>query len=509
MDVERRQPSQGRLVHTVGHRWYCVALSIGLLAAGCVQDAADVANTVAEEPQTVTPASEAEVATSVSAGDGAATTSTTSSMPPLLRVTLEQVVGGSLLEPARSEDGSIEPPLEASHMNAIAAGSVGLIAVGESREAVTGNLDAAIWTSPDGREWTRVVDDLGVFGDAASPFGEQAEQRIVDVSATAAGVVAVGTDGTLSDHDAAVWVSADGSTWERVVHDAAVFGGEGDQLINAVVHLDGLLVAVGESAERATVWVSTDGMQWTKAEVADANLGPSTMSDVTPFDGGFVAVGSAGVAMCPAVWLSPAGQSWRWISAETAGTLSGFAAEECTLRPMSNVVGGGRRLVAMGTRLLEDEDPTYADLTTDGPVVWTSFDGFEWILEETSFVPAEDIESRYGYLKHGAPILLEQVVADGTRLFAVGSYELMPSANDLPGFATLWYSDDGGSTWLMAGEATMPPAGVPLGVSGLSLFERSLVLVGADAAPAGPHPDYGWMTWSSTPAVWTVPVNEN
>ena len=82
-----------------------------------------------------TTASEAESPTSVSAGDEAATTSTTSSMPPLLRVTLEQVVGGSLLDPQRSEDGSIEPPAEASHVNAVDARSLVFGGQGRRRSA--------------------------------------------------------------------------------------------------------------------------------------------------------------------------------------------------------------------------------------------------------------------------------------------------------------------------------------------------------------------------------------
>lgn len=508
MDAEGRHPRH-RLEHAVGRWWLLAVFAVGLLAAACVQEATDVTDTVARGEQTITTVEEVGAATTVAAGNATAANSTTSSVPPRLRVVLEQVVGGSLLEPELSEDGSIMPPIEASHMNAVAAGPAGLIAVGESRETATGNLNAAVWTSPDGHEWTLVVDELGAFGDAASHFDEQPEQFIVDVVTSPAGVVAVGADGVLFDHDAAIWASEDGSIWKRVAHDAAVFGGEGDQFINAVVQLGGQLVAVGESAERATVWTSIDGIRWAKAEVADAYSGPSTMNDVSPFDGGFVAVGSAGADLCPAVWLSPDGQSWRGISAEMAGGLSGFAVEECALSPMGNVVGGGRRLVATGTRLLSDEDPSFAGLTTDGPLVWTSFDGFEWVQEETSFVPADDIESRYGYLKHGAPIQLDHVVSDGERLFAGGSYELMLSANDLPGFATLWYSDDGGVTWLMAGELTMPPAGVSIGVRGLSVFDGGLVLVGADAAPAGPHPDYGWMTWSSTPAVWIAPVAES
>ncbi len=97
--------------------------------------------------------------------------------------------------------------------------------------------DAAVWTSPDGLEWTPVADeDLGgVDGQhiwAVQPVGG----RLVAVGFT------YGSDGT---YDGAIWTSSDAIEWSRV--DPAMFDEPGSQLIKGVVGgADGLpLVAVG------------------------------------------------------------------------------------------------------------------------------------------------------------------------------------------------------------------------------------------------------------------------
>ncbi|MDX2465996.1 MAG: hypothetical protein QNL12_01680, partial [Acidimicrobiia bacterium] len=435
---------------------YCrrlaAVLAGGLLVAACVNDVSGISTVV--------------TSSEVPAGSGSPTTgpatlpitnSAPDSLPPAdasppLRVVLEQVVGGSLLPADRPVSSAVGASADTGHMNAVVAGPAGLLAVGELHASDGESRDAGVWVSTDSRLWTR-VDQPDVFGDSMSRFGEGSDQYMSDVAVAVSGVVAVGADGVLFDHDAAIWTSVDGVVWDRVADDEQLFGGAGEQIMHAVAQLGDTTIVVGESSGQAAVWLSTDGDQWIRPDTGEAPGGfgtdPSVMNDVVAFDGGVVAVGSAGVDLCPAVWLSADGLTWSRISAEMAGERSGFDASECAMSPMANVVGATRGVVATGTRGLPDEDPTYVDLTTGGPLVWTSVDGYEWVLQDTTFVPATDIESRYGYLKNGAPIMLEHVVSDGTRLYAGGSYELMLSANDLPNFATLWYSEDGGVTWQM------------------------------------------------------------
>ena len=79
------------------------------------------------------------------------------------------------------------------------AGGLGLVAVGS--DASGGDPDAAVWTSPDGITWFRVLHDEAVFG------GERF-QTMNSVTAGGPGLVAVGSDGSPLDPDAAVWVVA-------------------------------------------------------------------------------------------------------------------------------------------------------------------------------------------------------------------------------------------------------------------------------------------------------------
>ena len=67
------------------------------------------------------------------------------------------------------------------------------------------------------------------------------------VTAGGPGLVAVGYDLFDAGFDAAVWTSPDGVNWSRVPHNEAVFGGTGTQEMNAVTAGGPGLVAVGSA----------------------------------------------------------------------------------------------------------------------------------------------------------------------------------------------------------------------------------------------------------------------
>ena len=102
----------------------------------------------------------------------------------------------------------------------------------------------AVWTSPDGITWSRVPHDETVFG------GES-NQSMEEVVAGGPGLVVVGWNQVGDNVDAAVWTSADGTSWTRVPHDEAILGGEGGQKMTSLAQGDSGLV--GSRIDRVDV----------------------------------------------------------------------------------------------------------------------------------------------------------------------------------------------------------------------------------------------------------------
>jgi hypothetical protein len=278
-------------------------------------------------------------------------------------------------------------------MQAVTVGGPGLVAVGYDSSG--GDDDAAVWVSPDGLTWARVPHDETVFG---GPGGEQ----IFGVAAGGPGLVAVGWGVVDGDEGAAVWVSADGSTWERIV-DNDVFGGPGGQAMYAVVAGGPGLVAVGydflEGEWDAAVWTSTDGLSWSEVPADGAVFGgPSSqeMRSVAIGGPGLVAVGNdyAEVAANGAVWTSPDGLAWTRVPHDPA-VFGGPGNQE-----MLGVSAGSPGLAAVG----RDDSGEAGDAA-----VWASADGLNWarVPEATIF---------------GGPLHQEMlgVAAGGPGLVAVG-----------------------------------------------------------------------------------------
>ena len=167
-----------------------------------------------------------------------------------------------------------------------------VVAAGFSFE---GDGNAAIWTSPDGTHWQRIVDDS---------LGGPGDQKINAIAAGGPGLVAVGEETVDGETDAVAWVSSDGFDWDRVDDPAGAFGGAGAQRMFAVTSSPLGVVAAGEDDvgrdTDAAVWTSADGTTWerlpgdTPAMSALTDFGRQSIKVLIASDDGFLALGAEG-----------------------------------------------------------------------------------------------------------------------------------------------------------------------------------------------------------------------
>lgn len=225
----------------------------------------------------------------------------------------------------------------------------GLVAVGYATSDE--GDDAAVWTSPDGREWVALTQALGAPGD----------QQMAAVTRLDAGALAGGFT-TGADLDAALWRSEAGIVWEPVGVDA--LGGPGDQQIHGLATGCGGVTAVGEETVEgetdAAVWRSTDGDAWVRVgdpEGVFGGPGPQRMFTIACSPNGLVAAGAdgAGPATDGAVWTSPDGEHWARAPASTVTALADPAGRQ-SVRVLLPLTDGWIALGAEGRGADEDAD---------------------------------------------------------------------------------------------------------------------------------------------------------
>lgn len=202
----------------------------------------------------------------------------------------------------------------------VAVGAAGPIdAIGSPEQ------DALVWTFSDG-SWRRVCREA--CGNSVSGGGGLGQAMYAIVHRRGGGFVAVGYDVSDEDtrFDAAVWTSPDGLEWSRVPADAEVFGGPRDQVMRAVTETrSGLLVAVGWNRRTGAVWTSPNGRAWRRVGV-DA-FGPLSesgflrLNDIIEEGNRLVVVGleirGQGAGTGAAAWVSNGGPG-EWQRIETS-----------------------------------------------------------------------------------------------------------------------------------------------------------------------------------------------
>ena len=218
----------------------------------------------------------------------------------------------------------------------VAAGAPGIVAIGY---AARPNLQAAAWFSPDGASWERItlgdvnstrVNAVTWDGRSFVAVGEDRSQ-FTDLK-----------DLPTATARAAVWTSADGRTWTRVPHTTVLdVGGFIDTMedpmtggMRGVITGPAGLIAVGSvcqnnpAACQSAAWTSTDGTSWER--VVGMPTLPGVLKAVATSGSGYVAVGAQScgstplseVAGCPALILtSPDGQAWTRQPFEQSGDL--------------------------------------------------------------------------------------------------------------------------------------------------------------------------------------------
>ena len=174
---------------------------------------------------------------------------------------------------------------------------------------------ALVWTSDDGRAWTRLTGQAELDGGG-----------MVSVARTDTGFVAAG----IGSRHAVVWTTSDGTAWSRVP-DAQVFHPQPDTDPSAAVGFGklgaghavvvgvGIALGVGPGgAPAAAAWWSTDGRSWATATVANAT--PDYVQGLAVTTDGFLATGRTvrGNDWFTIAWWSADGRSWVTVPAGSA-----------------------------------------------------------------------------------------------------------------------------------------------------------------------------------------------
>lgn len=313
-------------------------------------------------------------------------------------------------------------------MNAVTAGGPGLVAVGIDWSG--GNAVAAVWTSVDGIEWQRLAHDESVFGGNGNQWMEA-------VTVGGPGLVAVGGDWEDGEGVAAVWTSADGTSWQRVPHTESAFGCSYEK---------------GEKVGPFT------------AENVSA-----TMKAIVQGGPGLVAVGTDQVQRIvgtAAVWTSPDGVNWNRVEHH------GDVFHDKDVVEMLAVTAGGPGLVAVGSS------------GEFGAAAWTSVDGLTW-----QRIPHDD-----DIFGERWPIM-QGVTAGGPGLVAVG--------HDLSigeGVAAVWTSADG-IAWQRIAHKKVFAGSDTVGMRAVAAGGPGLVAVGFDASreAAAVWTSVDGIEWQRTP----------
>ena len=279
---------------------------------------------------------------------------------------------------------------------------------------------------------------------------EDGYQEMRDVAALGDGFVAVGAadkedagPAAFEVETAAVWLSPDGSVWERVPHQPALENPGGSLQMNGVAAGGPGLVAVGDEFMSEpwqfgpAVWVSSDGRSWERIPQDRLPDDGVVLKDVTSDGSEIYAVGTyeGGEAV---VWRSADGTRWEAVAAPCPGCDEGgwsvaqFGLGSGWGAGMKAVAVSEHGVAAVGMIDEEGERPVAA--------VWVSQDGLAWDLAAT-FDPPDRLYD----------VMALDVVWDQDRIVVTGQ-----ERSDTGRFrGIVWVSPDAGTTWFEVARAVI------------------------------------------------------
>ena len=370
----------------------------------------------------------------------------------------------------RSPDGGPPPPGYAARFVAGVRGA--WVALGPS----------SIWTSPDGRTWT-------LASTAGLPL--RPGDQISVVKRTATGFIAAGAAGPAGSTPL-VFLSANGTTWQRLEPRLAAGAGRALDIRSAAVYRNQILIAgdvalTGKPGTTSAAWLSGNGGTTWTLTVPPGLSGKGThgaqaqISGVTSTGSGFVLFRPATTPAQPAagqhaagqpeagqpkagppavdVYRSPDGTAWTFEATLTAK--AGFTIDMVNGTPAGAVITGpsGPGLIAFTSA----DGASWRQIPAFGTAATQNVSGVAIALGGTvvaAGTTTNDPDSRQPLLTvisgHGAPqgvdigkipgaadpeLAVNDVAAGNGTQVAVGS------AN---GYLAAWVSPNGGTTWTRA-----------------------------------------------------------
>jgi hypothetical protein len=263
-----------------------------------------------------------------------------------------------------------------------AEGPAGLVAVGrhpgcaDDGSGCTPEPATAIWTSTEGRAWSRL--------DMQDAFGASA---VGDVSAGPEGYMALSPSTDAATASPVIWLSSNGTKWRKVALPDSAFTDA--YLARGMVVPDGYVIAgrIGSVAGHGSgdypattpaVWWSSDGVAWTRVELPGVEVAPEAEAAVTKVaDGRLVARVVAWDCPGPGCTVDGADNTWT----STDGRVWAIAQGRLPLQLMFT---DGHRALTVGE--------------LDGAVtVETSADGFNLSrLAASGDSPPDILDAAYG-----------------------------------------------------------------------------------------------------------------